>query len=405
MPTVKLPTLGPILVVMLALWFPISSNAQGEIGWTENILNRAPLLESRYREVDDDHWYVGCVVWPSGHVVTYLHDKTGDQSLKQDGRVIGQIDRFVMVALHELIQAAAERQGPDDTVDANKSASFSLFAWLPADDAIPPTMKAALLQQSGKAEFRNKSRPALQLVEWWSDLIVGTDCPGPGLMMKEGWGLDKHLLKGPFEAFSGTRASDGDDLYGYRSANGTVVLEPQFVLASDFLETGIAAVVDQSGWAYIDRFGRVLVRDPFLFDNGPDEFSDGLARYWDGQNIGFFDRQGKIRIKANPSFKRPFTEGYAAFCHGCSLETDGEHSRWTGGKWGYITTTGAVVLPAEFDAVSPFKNGVARIERDGVEMIIDLNKRIFPPEWGVTLRTRQMICRASVGCSKRYGSP
>jgi hypothetical protein len=48
-----------------------------------------------------------------------------------------------------------------------------------------------------------------------------------------------------------------------------VVIKPQFMLACEFLPEGIAALVDDRGWACIHEKGKILIR-PSVFDNGPD---------------------------------------------------------------------------------------------------------------------------------------
>src|SRR5579863_3099112 len=69
-----------------------------------------------------------------------------------------------------------------------------------------------------------------------------------------------------------------DGKYGYKTPQGKVVFKPRFVLAQPFSPQGIAAVVDQHGWAYIDQNAKVIIR-PLVVDNGPDEFKEGVARF------------------------------------------------------------------------------------------------------------------------------
>ena len=80
-------------------------------------------------------------------------------------------------------------------------------------------------------------------------------------------------------------------LWGYRDARGAVVIEPRFLVAQDFSAHGIAAVADAVGWKIIDQRGAVLIPQPYLVDNGPDPFQEGLARFVEGGRIGFFDRE------------------------------------------------------------------------------------------------------------------
>ncbi|UCG79066.1 MAG: WG repeat-containing protein [Nitrospirota bacterium] len=163
---------------------------------------------------------------------------------------------------------------------------------------------------------------------------------------------------------------ENNGLWGYKDANGQVVIEARYKIAGEYSSEGIAAVVDDEGWAYIDCAGSVVIR-PHVYDNGPDYFSEGLARYKDNNKFGFFDRQGWIVIKAAYDFAVPFREGRAAVCNGCRPVQSGEHSFMEGGSWGYIDNKGNVVIPLQYDAASSFYNGTATVMLDGKEITID----------------------------------
>lgn len=164
--------------------------------------------------------------------------------------------------------------------------------------------------------------------------------------------------------------------WGYMNESGSVVIEPQFIIAHDFSPEGIAAVVDESGWAYIDKKGKVVIR-PFIFDNGPDYFREGLARFTEGDKVGFFDKKGRMVIRPAFDFALPFYEGLSAICMGCrKVVVDGEHSMRTGGKWGYIDKKGQIVIPLKFENASNFENGKASVELNGESLSIDKKGRI-----------------------------
>jgi len=133
-----------------------------------------------------------------------------------------------------------------------------------------------------------------------------------------------------------------DGQWGYRDAQGKVVVAPRYLIADEFSPEGIAAVADEKGWAYIDRTGKVLVH-PFLFDNGPDEFHEGLARCVEDGKVGFFDKHGRIVIPPRFSFAEPFSGGRAKVCFDCVKVSDGEHSRYEGKRWGWIDRKGREV--------------------------------------------------------------
>jgi hypothetical protein len=149
------------------------------------------------------------------------------------------------------------------------------------------------------------------------------------------------------------------ELWGYRDSTGKVVIPARFQIAGEFSRYGIASVADESGWQVIDVKGRTVVR-PFLVDNGPDDFSDGLARFQEGGLFGYFDERGQIVIPPRFEFAAAFSEGRAAFCSGCREIRDGEHRRHAGGKWGFIDRQGLVVIPAQFDEVRDFRGGAAQ---------------------------------------------
>jgi hypothetical protein len=137
---------------------------------------------------------------------------------------------------------------------------------------------------------------------------------------------------------------ENDGLFGYKSQNEKVVIEAKYVAALDFSDKGIAFVADSSGWVCIDKKGKSLLQ-PFIYDNGPDYFSEGLARFVEKGKVGFFDESGNIIIKAQWDFAYPFEDGKAAVCNGCKMATENEHQKISGGEWGYINKTGKVITP------------------------------------------------------------
>jgi len=92
--------------------------------------------------------------------------------------------------------------------------------------------------------------------------------------------------------------------WGYRNVGGKVAIQPHFSLAHEFSSEGIAAVVDEKGWAYIDAQGNILIR-PFIVDNGPDYFQDGLARFVELGKFGFFNQRGHVVIHPHFDFAAP----------------------------------------------------------------------------------------------------
>ena len=76
--------------------------------------------------------------------------------------------------------------------------------------------------------------------------------------------------------------------WGYISTGNRIIIKPQYIIALEFSAQGIAAVADESGWRYINRQGKLII-EPFIVDNGPDEFREGTARFKEKGKFGFFN--------------------------------------------------------------------------------------------------------------------
>jgi len=95
---------------------------------------------------------------------------------------------------------------------------------------------------------------------------------------------------------------------------------------------GHALVQDSKGWVYVDRENRPILR-PYIFDNGPDYFEEGLARFVEHGKIGFHDEALNIVIPAQYDFAFPFRNGTARAGMNCFTRAEGEHSSVFCEKW------------------------------------------------------------------------
>lgn len=130
------------------------------------------------------------------------------------------------------------------------------------------------------------------------------------------------------------------------SPDGTFDLIEPHLAQIDFGDDDLAILHADSGWAWVSRSGKTAWA--YTFDNGADYFVEGLARTVRGSKVGFVDRDLNVVIEPVWDFATPFEDGLAAVCTGCRSvpACEGcEHSKMVGGQWGYIDTTGAVVLP------------------------------------------------------------
>jgi len=168
-----------------------------------------------------------------------------------------------------------------------------------------------------------------------------------------------------------------DGRWGYKDSAGKVVIPPHYQVAQEFSREGIAAVVDQQGWAYIDTGGSVVIR-PLVVDNGPDYFAEDLARFTRAGKVGFFDRHGRVAVEPSYDYAMPFSEGRAAVCQGCAPTQDGEHRAVRGGRWGFIDRRGVLVVPLRFEQADSFEGGRARVRLGGQWRHVDREGKIAP---------------------------
>lgn len=109
---------------------------------------------------------------------------------------------------------------------------------------------------------------------------------------------------------------------------------------------GLASVlVSGDGWYYIAPNG--VTAKVLTWDNGPDDFAEGLARFERNGKIGFLNPSLQVRIKPVYDFAWPFDGGKALVCTGCHPgqgDADG-HKPVIGGLWGYINKQGQQVVP------------------------------------------------------------
>ena len=89
----------------------------------------------------------------------------------------------------------------------------------------------------------------------------------------------------------------------------------------------------------IDGHGNQLF-DLFLFDNGPDYFSEGLTRVKRNGKIGFGNERGEIIVPCQYAFAHPFENGLSKVTYEATKIREGEHTRIVSDDWFWIDRTG-----------------------------------------------------------------
>ncbi|MBN8865102.1 MAG: WG repeat-containing protein [Sphingobacteriales bacterium] len=155
--------------------------------------------------------------------------------------------------------------------------------------------------------------------------------------------------------------------YGFRDANGQIVIPAKYTMARNFTE-GLAAVQtpmvaypgSSSGgtWGFIDKTGKEVIAATF---EEAYPFSNGRARIKQSGAYGFISRTGSTIVSAIYEDASDFSDGLAQV-------------RFKN-KNGFIDQAGKIVIPFKYDEAYGFRNGRARIKINNLYGYIDKTGR------------------------------
>ena len=111
------------------------------------------------------------------------------------------------------------------------------------------------------------------------------------------------------------------------------------IIYTELFKTHAIVFKAGEGTVAIDQNEKVLYHI-FLFDNGPDEPSEGLYRIIENGKIGYANMKGEIVIAPQFACAWPFKKGKAKVSNSCTTHKDGEHSFWVSEEWYYINKKG-----------------------------------------------------------------
>jgi hypothetical protein len=131
----------------------------------------------------------------------------------------------------------------------------------------------------------------------------------------------------------------------YIQSDGSRVVASRLLKQLSYESHGLAGIRVADGWMYVNRHGEAVTGVP-TFDNGPDEFRDGLVRFVKNKKYGFANRSGKVVIPPIYDGALPFQDGRADVCSGCvdkCVDHECEHRMFSGGEWLSINQKGAIL--------------------------------------------------------------
>ncbi|MFN0140403.1 MAG: WG repeat-containing protein [Pyrinomonadaceae bacterium] len=157
--------------------------------------------------------------------------------------------------------------------------------------------------------------------------------------------------------YEGLAAAKENNKWGYINKSMQFVIPAQFDLARSFAD-GRAWVVNSGKSYYINTSGRKVIKN---YGTAGSDFSEGFAVFRDRYlGYGYINTTGKVVIKPQPNYPCLFNQEMAC------AKADG--------KWGYIDRNGKFLIPPQFDEAEDFSpDGFAVIGHDGKFGLIDKN--------------------------------
>ncbi len=106
-------------------------------------------------------------------------------------------------------------------------------------------------------------------------------------------------------------------------------------------ERGPFEVYSECGMFWARADGLALPTQPF--DNGPDPFQEGVARYLSDGKYGYMSSTLSVLVAPSYEFAYPFEQGKGVVCQGCTFQSAGEHSSVACTRCGAVDRQGRLV--------------------------------------------------------------
>ncbi|EPR72631.1 hypothetical protein ADIWIN_2368 [Winogradskyella psychrotolerans RS-3] len=148
---------------------------------------------------------------------------------------------------------------------------------------------------------------------------------------------------------------------GFRDLDGNIVIKAIYESAEMFSENHSAVEIDGK-WGLINENGKYVIEPQFDFLGG---LHNGLVSFRQNELIGFLDVSGKVIIEPKFHWVDEFSEEL------CVVSTD-----WKTDEprlYGYIDTTGTLVVDFKYQHALKFENGIGKVELNNLWGAVDKN--------------------------------
>lgn len=183
-----------------------------------------------------------------------------------------------------------------------------------------------------------------------------------------------------------------DDKYGYIDSLGNEIIKPQYLFASSFKDGLALIVVDTISvlsfdstsnklinnftfqYGYINTSNKIVINTSLKYHKDYDSlidirkygdmlvqdllFSEGLAMFQTGENIGYMNKKGEEIIAAHYVDGLPFSGGLAAI----NINNNNP-------LWGYVDHLGRTIIEPRYQYASLFSEGLALVLRNNISEI------------------------------------
>ncbi len=136
-----------------------------------------------------------------------------------------------------------------------------------------------------------------------------------------------------------------DGKTGFKDLDGKIVIEPKFDVAEMFSE-GYSAVKIGDKWGLIDESGKYKIEPKFEYLGS---VHNGFLSYRANDKYGFVDIKGQEKIKPQFDWVDEFSEGLCVVRNNVN-------------KYGYIDTTGKLIVNFQFEYACKLENEKAKFE-------------------------------------------
>lgn len=145
------------------------------------------------------------------------------------------------------------------------------------------------------------------------------------------------IFKEGLAAISVYDKTDASLKWGFINRNGILVIQPQFVFASNFRNDRCAVHNEKNQWGFIDKSGNVVVE--YQYDT-VFAYANDRAIVVKGDKYGVIDKSGKTLIE--PQFRAMMNDG------------DNYAVQQIDRKWGWCNAQGQLIINPQFEQVQPF---------------------------------------------------